>query len=232
MDDIVEMVDLPDPGVQQLVHPLDLPEARTTFRNGWIIGLLTGPVVGVALGAVAWWTSGSYVIAVIAGLVLVVAGTYAGRVQREEAWAFIPRKRQDRERILPAAWELIQGIVIGSSLAVTILIVAGRLAEPDIPLGVRQFVVGMGVVAILIVVVDLVSGVLLHRGAAAGRPWLALPVVIAVIGSGAIAFGLLIGLSAPATSGSTLLGGATMLVVGVAVLGWERLAGRGSADQV
>ena len=29
-----ELVDLPDPATQPLVHPLDLPEARTEFRAG------------------------------------------------------------------------------------------------------------------------------------------------------------------------------------------------------
>jgi hypothetical protein len=45
VNDINELVDLPDPTTHPLVHPLDLPEARRPFRISWLIGTLTSPPV-------------------------------------------------------------------------------------------------------------------------------------------------------------------------------------------
>ena len=145
MDDLRELVDLPDPSVQPRVHPLDLPEARESFRTGWAISVLAGPAVGVALAAVAWSLSSSYLVAAVAGLSLILLGAVASRDRLSEAWEYIPRKRQDRRRRLPIAWDLVEGITIGGSVALTVVIVADRLAEPDIEPGVRQFVVGAGI---------------------------------------------------------------------------------------
>jgi hypothetical protein len=43
MNDINELVDLPDPAIHPLVHPLDLPQARRPFRTAWLVGALTSP---------------------------------------------------------------------------------------------------------------------------------------------------------------------------------------------
>ena len=45
MNDINELVELPDPAVQPLVHPLDLPRGRRLFRSSWLVGVLTSPPV-------------------------------------------------------------------------------------------------------------------------------------------------------------------------------------------
>jgi hypothetical protein len=229
MNDIAELVDLPDPAVQPMVHPLDLPEARRPFRTGWLIGVLSGPAVGIAVGVVAWWLSRNFVVAVVAGASLVAIGTVAGRSILDQAWAYIPRKRQDRRRVLPRALELVAGVVLGASLAVTIVLVAARLAEPDIQPGVRQFVIGSGIVAVVLVLLDLLSGVVLHRGPAARRPWFALPVTVAVVGSAAISYGLLTPDGGLDGSGAALLGALTMAVVGIAALVWQSFAGDRSA---
>src|SRR6476660_3963271 len=155
MDDIVELVDLPAPSVQPLVHPLDLPEARRPFTFGWIVGILTGPAVGVALAAMVWDLSGSYLVPLVAAAGLVIPGVYFGRSLREEAWAFIPRKRQDRDRVLAPIWEIAEGVVVGGSIALTMVLVSTRIGDSDIPLGVRQFIVGSGAVAIVLVAFDL-----------------------------------------------------------------------------
>lgn len=224
MSDIAELVDLPDPAVQPMVHPLDLAEARPPFRTGWLIGVLSGPAVAIAVGVVAWWLSRNFVIALIAGSSLVVIGTVASRSILEQAWAYIPRKRQDRRRVLPMAWELVAGVALGASLAVTIVLVAARLAEPDIEPGVRQFAIGSGIVAVALVLLDMLSGVVLHRGPAARRPWFVLPVTVAIVASAAIAYGLLTPTGGLDGSGAALLGALTMAVVGVAAQVWQAFA--------
>jgi hypothetical protein len=43
MNDVTELVELPDPATHPLVHPLDVPQARRPFRTAWLIGALTSP---------------------------------------------------------------------------------------------------------------------------------------------------------------------------------------------
>ena len=70
-----ELVDLPDPETQPLVHPLDLPEARTEFRNGWLVGSATSlPVAALVAGIVAYLGHG-VLGPIIAFLALTVFGT-------------------------------------------------------------------------------------------------------------------------------------------------------------
>lgn len=43
VNELNELVDLPDPTTHPLVHPLDLPQARRPFRTAWLIDALTSP---------------------------------------------------------------------------------------------------------------------------------------------------------------------------------------------
>ena len=110
MNDINELVDLPDPATQPLVHPLDLPQARRPFRTAWLIGALTSPPVAALVAVIIWFASRSYLVPLVAGAAMVGFGQLAGRAYREQAWGFIPRRRQDRRRPLPALWELGAGL--------------------------------------------------------------------------------------------------------------------------
>lgn len=56
---IPEIVDLPDPAVRPLVHPLDVPPARRLFRAATVVGALTGPYAGLGLAALVWFASAS-----------------------------------------------------------------------------------------------------------------------------------------------------------------------------
>jgi hypothetical protein len=106
MNDINELVDLPDPATHPLVHPLDLPQARRPFRTSWLIGARTSPPVAALVAVIVWFASHNYLVPLVAGAAIVGFGELAGRVYREQAWAFIPRRRQDRRRPRPALWEL------------------------------------------------------------------------------------------------------------------------------
>ena len=100
-ESIREEVDLPDPEVQRLVHPLDLPQARAQFRTGWLIGALTSLPVSALVAAIVGYASGSVLPPIIAFVALAVFGALAGRWYTDRAWDYIPRKRQDRDRPLP-----------------------------------------------------------------------------------------------------------------------------------
>lgn len=47
----------------------------------------------------------------LAGVALVGIGTSAARYYAAQAWAFIPRRRQDRHRAL--SWEIVTAVVVG-----------------------------------------------------------------------------------------------------------------------
>lgn len=91
MNDIAEIVKLPDRSIQPLVHPLDLAEAAGPYRVAWLIELLTGPPVGLAIGALFWALTGNLIVGLVAALPVVVVGMYASHALRDEAWGFIPR---------------------------------------------------------------------------------------------------------------------------------------------
>lgn len=179
-----EIVALPDPETQLLVHPLDLPEARTEFRNGWLVGSATSlPVAALVAGIVAYL--GHNVIGPIAVfLALTVFGTLASRHCINRAWDYIPRKRQDRERPLPRSWDLGAGAILALALGAALLLIVFRLDDADVPLDVRSYTFGMCAVAALLVVADAVFGLLRparRTRALASLPGVAVVAVAAVL---------------------------------------------------
>jgi hypothetical protein len=159
-----ELVDLPDPKTQPLVHPLDLPEARTEFRIGRLIAAATSlPVAALVAGIIAY-LGGGVIGPIVAFLALTVFGTLAGRWFTARAWDFIPRKRQDRERALPHSWELGAAAILALALGAALLLIVFRLDDADVPVDVRSFTFGMCAVAALLVVADAVFGLLRPAG--------------------------------------------------------------------
>ncbi|GII26212.1 hypothetical protein [Planosporangium mesophilum] len=221
MNDVTELVDLPDPAVQPLVHPLDLPEARRPFRISWLIAALTGPPVGLCVAALVWFASHSYVGPLLAGATLIGFGHLASRYFRAQAWEYIPRKRQDRQRPLPAAWELASGLVFAAALAAALLLLAYRLDRPDVAVEVREFTIGMGAAAAALVVIDFL-GTLLRRPRSA---LFTLPAVVAVVVSIAVAYAILLD-SARGPSATLWWGVGTMLVAGAGIGAWKLASSR------
>ena len=173
-----EIVDLPDPETQPLVHPLDLPQARTDFRTGWLVASATGlPVAALVAGIVAYLSRG-VVGPIAAFLALTVFGTLASRWFTNRAWDYIPRKRQDRARPLPRAWDLGAAAILALVLGAALLLIVFRLDDADVPLDVRSFTFGMCVVAAVLVLLDAVIGLL--RPAGRNRALASLPGVAVV----------------------------------------------------
>lgn len=181
---VTEIVDLPDPAVQPLVHPLDLPEARKHFRRSWLIDSATGPGAAACLAALVWFASNSYVVPLIAGFAVLGFGRLACEYSAREAWAFIPRKRQDRTRLLPWTWRLGSGLALAVLLAAALVLTALRLDRPDVPESVRTFTFGMGVGFAAIVVGDQILRLIRRRPEALGM----LPGTVAVLGAVVFAY--------------------------------------------
>jgi hypothetical protein len=174
-----ELVDLPDPQTQPLVHPLDLPEARTEFRNGWLVASATSlPMAALVAGIVAYLGRG-VAGPIIAFLALTVFGALASRWFTSRAWDYIPRKRQDRERPLPRSWDLGAAAILAVALGVALLLIVFRLDDADVPIDVRSFTFGMCLVAALLVLADTVFGLL--RPAGRRRALVSLPGVAVVV---------------------------------------------------
>ncbi|MFI5494160.1 hypothetical protein [Actinoplanes sp. NPDC051859] len=202
MTGVTELVDLPDPQVQPLVHPLDVPAARRAFRTHYLIRTCTSPTVAVLAAGALEFVTRAYVGPVIAAAAIIVFGALAARHHEEAAWAFIPRKRQDRGRPVPVWWQLAAGGLVSALLMAAVLLVAFRLAESDVPADVRAYTFGMVVGTAVLVLIDLVR-----------RPQI-LPGALAVVG-GTVATGfVLFDRVAEATSALVAAGLGTMLVLG------------------
>lgn len=221
MNDIAELVDLPDPAGQPLVHPLDLPQARRLFRASWLITALTSTPVGLCAAAIVWFASRNYIVPLIAGAAIIGFGQLASRCYRDQAWAFIPRKRQDRQRPLPATWELMSGLVFAAVLATALLLVAFRLGRPGIAVEGREVAFGMSAAASLLIVVVFIGKLVRQRSDERRRTLFTLPAVIAVVASVAVSYDVLLDSSGARPWATVWWGAAAMLVVGTGTGVWK-----------
>ncbi|HVV18473.1 MAG TPA: hypothetical protein VHF06_03505 [Pseudonocardiaceae bacterium] len=219
---ISELVDLPDPAVQPLVHPLDLPEARRPMRGYWLIATLTDPPVGVCLGGLLWFATHSPVVPILVGLAVVVCGWCARKPYLEQAWSYIPNKRQDRSRLLPVSWELVSRLVFAVLLAAGLVLVAVRLSRPDVLVEAREFTFGMGAVVAVAQLGEFVGR------ARHGRrtTLLGLPVVLAAVGVVVGAYFVLFGGSGMVSPSWAGWGAVSMVVLWAGTIVWHRVSGR------
>ncbi len=147
-----EHVNLPHEETQPLVHPLDLHEARGPYRTAEVLGLLASPEFLMLIAGVAWWLTDGYLAPVLAVLSTGVCVEIARRHHLNEAWANIPRRRQDHGRPDPAAWAAAQVLLrsaffVGGLLAVLAGMRAGHYSD-----GVRDYALG-SVAALLVLMV-------------------------------------------------------------------------------
>jgi hypothetical protein len=184
--DIREEVELPDPKVQRLVHPLDLPESRALFRNGRLVAASTSLPVAALVAAIVGYLGRNAVGPIAVFVALVVFGALAGRWFTDRAWDHIPRKRQDRDRPLPRLWDIVSGGVLALVLGVALLLIVVRLGRDDVPVDVRSYTFGMCAVAALLVVADAVIGLIRPTGRR--RAVASLPGVVVVAAATILAY--------------------------------------------
>jgi len=215
---ITETVELPDPAVQPLVHPLDLPAARADFRFAFWIRALTNPGTALVLAALTWFLNESPVVPVVVFVTLAVLGHFAAAWSDRRAWGYIPRRRQDTTRRLPFGWQLGRSVIFAALLWVGVLLVALRLQDADS--GVRDYSLGsaLAVVALMIVVLAV-----RHSRAALFD----IPSIVALAASLAIAWSWMP--RAAVDPSIVLMGALVMLAVGVVVGLGKLVEQRGTA---
>jgi hypothetical protein len=221
MNAMHEDVDLPDLETQPLVHPLDLPEARRQFRNGWLVGVLTSLPVATLIAAIIGYLGRTAVGPIAVFLALVVFGALASRWSTDRSWDYIPRKRQDRDRPLPRLWDIVSGGVLALVLGIALVLIVVRLGRDDVPLDVRSYTFGTCVVAALLVVADAAFGLI--RPSGRRRALASLPGVAVVVVATILAYGRWFDGNAGATE---LFWGALTMAAAAVIAGagrlWER----------
>jgi hypothetical protein len=221
MNDVTELVELPDPATHPLVHPLDLPQARRPFRTAWLIGALTSPPVGALAAVIIWFASHNYLVPLLAGTAIIGFGQ--PRLPGAGVGVHPPQAPGP-----PAAAAGVLGAGVGPGpgrgAGGGLLLVTFRLDRPDVSVQVRGFTFGMGAAAGLLVMADFVAKLLGSRGPARRRALSPLPGVLALAGSLAVAYGVLFGSAGPGTPATVLWGAVAMLVAGAAVGIWKLLA--------
>ncbi len=157
-----EIVDLPDPDTQPLVHPLDLPQARQPFLASWWLSLLAGPPIVFALAALLWVVSNNYVTPVLVPLGTGIAAAFASAFAAREAWAYIPRRRQDTDRRLPGRWSVLGTVLPSAGLLVGLLLVVFWMRTHEVSGPVAAYTIGSGamiaVLMLLTVITRLIAG--------------------------------------------------------------------------
>ncbi len=153
MNTLHETVPLPDPAVKPMLHPTDVPEARSSYRRGWWFGRLWSVPVVVAIGAVVWLLTGDLLPALLSPAVTFAIGLLAGRWFTARAWDFIPRRRQARGAA--GSWRLLAAVIDGLALlvAATALTLAARTAQGST--GVIAYAVGAGVAVVVLQLAEL-----------------------------------------------------------------------------
>ena len=126
MSTMSERVSLPDPSARRLLHPTDVAQAHPTYVHGWAMSILAAPEILTLVAALAWVLSGSWIAPTLAVLSTGVVAELARRHLMSEAWAHIPRKRQDRPRDTPAPYALIEAVIRPAAM------VGGRGAGAEI----------------------------------------------------------------------------------------------------
>jgi hypothetical protein len=124
------------------VHPTDLAEARRRYRRAWAISLVGSAQCLFLLGAFVWAVSDNVVAPALAVLSTGIVAEAVRRFELREAWAYIPRRRQDAARPDPLRWSAVRAGVQSASLIGGLVLMLGALAERGYGGDVRAYALG------------------------------------------------------------------------------------------
>src|SRR5690554_1805708 len=155
MKTVRETVALPDATEHPLVHPLDLADSRKPFIASWWLSVLTMPTVVFFFAALLWTVSNNYVTPIVVPIATAICSTLLAAYLRKEAWAYIPRKRQDSQRRLPARWSLARSAISTASLLAGLVLLTIWLVGLDVDTGVHGYVIGSALGIVMLMVVGL-----------------------------------------------------------------------------
>jgi hypothetical protein len=175
-----ETVPLPDPAVQPLVHPDDVPQARDLWRRAWLFSLAGSGCVLFLLGAVMWAATGAWLSPALAVVGTGAIAWLSHRRLARTAWDHIPRRRQDRERPESPRRRAVAHLVDVLALAAGSLALVVWTARAEQERGVAVFIVGAGMALVVLVAVSTVRLVRDPRARASARVPAALVLAVAV----------------------------------------------------
>ena len=162
------------------LHPLDVGEARSDYLVATLLRLFVSPSVLTAVMLLLWVVSNNPVTPMGGPVVAVTLIAYVERKFRTDAWAYIPRRRQDAGRDEP---------VILASLArgIEVLLLAGAVVSYASSVGVRAVPtqvasVALGVMAGLALIV--VGTLLWDRSAPPDHRFALAPMAISDLAGG------------------------------------------------
>jgi hypothetical protein len=155
MKTVRETVALPDSAQQPLVHPLDLSAARRLFVASWWLTVLVMPTVVFFFVALLWSVSNNYVTPIVVPIALAVCAGLLSTYLRKEAWAYIPRKRQDSQRRVPPRWSVMRWVISTASLLAGLALLTLWLVEHELDAGVLGYIFGSALGIVLLMVIGL-----------------------------------------------------------------------------
>lgn len=168
MDTMRERVALPDPESQRLVHPLDLAEARGSYRTAWLLSLVGSAEFLVLLAALAWAATAGYFAPVAAVVGTGLVAEVARRHHLSQAWAHVPRRRQDTDRPDPWGWEVVRALTMPLSMVAGVVLGLATMSHQRLDEGVRAWSVGAALGLGAALVLARAASWWSHRTAAAG----------------------------------------------------------------
>lgn len=176
MNDIHEAVALPDASVKRLLHPIDIPEARSLYLRGWWFARLCSLPMAVAIGAIVWTLGGSLLASLAAPVSTFVIAFAASRWHEARAWDFIPRKRQDPDGA--GSWRLLAAVLDAAALLVTAAAVILAVNNTPISTGVVAYAIGSGIGVAVVQVAGLALSVVRKRNSTSIGPRVILLVAV------------------------------------------------------
>lgn len=210
-----EIVPLPDEHVQALIHPRDLPQARPAFQRAWTLGLLTHPAIYAAAASTLLRLTDQVGLALLAPLSLPILAHLAWRYHLREAWAYIPKRRQDRHRLAAPGEAVIEGVLLGAAFLITAMNALAWAGADRLPTGVAAFSVGSLLAMTALVLLQSLRDFMLMKAQALSFLLRAIPIASALI----VACGLALRTFQPWPDAlpETLYGAGMMLLFGA---GW------------
>lgn len=155
MRTVRETVALPDSTEQLLVHPLDITDSRKPFVASWWLSMLAMPTVVFFCAALLWTVSNNYVTPIVVPIALAVVAGLLAAYLRKEAWAYIPRKRQDLERRVPTPWFVFRSVVSTASLLAGLVSLTLWLVEHELDVSVLSYIFGSALGIVLLMLIGL-----------------------------------------------------------------------------
>lgn len=155
MKTVRETVALPDSTEQLLVHPMDMTDSRKPFVASWWFSILAMPTVVFFFAALLWIVSNNYVTPIVVPIALAVFAGLLSAYLRNEAWAYIPRKRQDLQRRVPTRWIVFRSVVSTASLLAGLVSLTLWLVERELDAGVLGYILGSALGIVLLMLIGL-----------------------------------------------------------------------------